>query len=116
MHWDAILEIRNENCEGFGDSSIILSGTHCKYMFRHFSNYLLGVEDYQILGFIGHVDNDIRLATKKTHQKKGIGKFMVEAFVEKYPDAFAKVKLDNQASLKLFERCGFKKKYYILEK
>ena len=33
-----------------------------------------------------------------------------------YPDAFAKIKIENEASLRLFESCGFKKKYYILEK
>tara|TARA_R110002020_G_scaffold20838_4_gene70681 strand:+ start:1981 stop:2364 length:384 start_codon:yes stop_codon:yes gene_type:complete len=115
-HWDAILEIRNENRGGFGDSSTIRSGTHCKYMFENFSNYLLCVERDEVLGFIGHVNNDIRLATKKVHQNKGIGKFMVESFMEKYPEAFAKVKLDNKGSLKLFESCGFKKKYHILEK
>ena len=115
-HWDAILEIRNENREGFGDSSMIRSGAHCKYMFNHFSNYLLCVENDEVLGFIGHVNNDIRLATQKTYQKKGIGKFMVEGFMKKYPEALAKVKLDNEDSLKLFERCGFNKKYYILEK
>ena len=115
-HWDAILEIRNENREGFGDSSMIRSGAHCKYMFNHFSNYLLCVEDDEVLGFIGHVNNDIRLDTRKENQRRGVAKFMVEGFMEKYPDAFAKVKLDNEASLKLFESSGFKKKYYILEK
>ena len=116
VHWDAILEIRNENREGFGDPSTIRSGAHCKYMFNHFSNYLLCVEDDEVLGFIGHVNNDIRLATRKENQRRGVAKFMVEGFEEKYPDAFAKVKLDNEASLKLFENCGFRKKYYILEK
>jgi len=115
-HWDAILEIRNENREGFGDSSMIHSGAHCKYMFKNFSNYLLCIERNEVLGFIGHVNNDIRLATKKVHQKKGIGKFMVVGFMEKYSQSFAKIKLDNEASLNLFESCGFKKKYYILEK
>ena len=32
------------------------------------------------------------------------------------PNAMFKVKLDNEASVRLFESCGFKKKYYILEK
>ena len=32
------------------------------------------------------------------------------------PSAVAKVKIDNKASLKLFEKCGFKLKYYLLEK
>jgi len=123
-HWDAILEIRNENCEGFGDSSIIHSAAHCKYMFNNFSNYLLCVEETEeskrvneeIIGFIGHVDNDIRLATKKSHQRNGVGKFMVEGFMKKFPEAFAKIKLNNEASLHLFESCDFKKKYYVLER
>ena len=40
----------------------------------------------------------------------------INKLVKMYPDAFAKVKVDNESSLKLFESCGFKKKYYILEK
>ena len=32
------------------------------------------------------------------------------------PTAIARVKLDNEASIRLFERCGFKKRYYILER
>jgi len=32
------------------------------------------------------------------------------------PQAYAKVKVGNEASLRLFEKCGFTKQYYILEK
>ena len=85
-------------------------------MFGNFTNYLICIDNDEIIGFIGHVDNDIRLATKKTHQKKGVGKFMVEGLMKKFPESFAKVKIDNEASKRLFESCGFKKKYYILEK
>ena len=115
-HWYSILDIRNENCEGFGDPSIISTAGHHAYMFENFSNYLLCIDNNEVVGFIGHVDNDIRLATKISHQQKGIGKFMVEGFMKKFPDAFAKVKIDNEASLKLFESSGFKKKYYVLER
>jgi RimJ/RimL family protein N-acetyltransferase len=123
-HWYSILDIRNENCEGFGDSSIIPIATHHAYMFKNYSNYLVCIEETEeskrvneeVVGFIGHVENDIRLATKKTHQNKGVGKFMVEAFIEKFPNSFAKVKINNEASRRLFESCGFRKKYYILEK
>ena len=91
-HWDAVLKIRNDNSEGFGDPSIIPTATHYRYMFENFTNYLICIDKDEIIGFIGHVDNDIRLATKKTHQ------------------------IDNEASRRLFESCGFCKKYYILEK
>ena len=36
--------------------------------------------------------------------------FMINQIMNVHPYAVAKVKLDNNASLKLFERCGFKKK------
>ena len=115
-HWYSILHIRNENRKGFGDSSLISVATHHKYMVDNFQNYLLCIEEGKIIGFIGHVNNDIRLATRKSHQNKGAGKFMVEGFMKKFPNSFAKVKINNKASEKLFESCGFKKKYYILEK
>ena len=115
-HWDSVLEIRNENRYGFGDSSLIFPLVHYGYMFNNHKNYLICVEDGEVIGFIGHVENDIRLAVKKDRQKRGVGKFMVEGFIEKHPASFAKIKLDNEASLNLFEGCGFKKKYYILEK
>tara|TARA_R100001163_G_scaffold63734_2_gene56304 strand:+ start:1337 stop:1720 length:384 start_codon:yes stop_codon:yes gene_type:complete len=115
-HWYSILDIRNENRQGFGDQSIIPIANHHAYMFENFSNYLLCVDDDEVIGFIGHVDKDIRLATKRTHQNKGVGKFMLRGFMEKFPEAIAKVKIDNEVSLKLFESFGFKKKYYILER
>ena len=67
-------------------------------------------------GYIGVIENDIRVATHPDFQGKGVGKFMINQIMEIYPDAFAKVKLNNNPSLRLFETCGFKKKYYILEK
>jgi len=41
---------------------------------------------------------------------------MISALMQLYPRAFAKVKIDNTASLRLFEACGFTKRYYILER
>ena len=36
--------------------------------------------------------------------------------MNEHPASEAKVKIENEASIKLFESCGFKKKYYILER
>ena len=41
---------------------------------------------------------------------------MINQCMNIWPSAFAKVKIDNEASMKLFEACGFTKKYYILTK
>jgi L-amino acid N-acyltransferase YncA len=41
---------------------------------------------------------------------------MINEIMNLFPDAVAKVKLDNEASLKLFEKCGFEKRFYLLER
>ena len=41
---------------------------------------------------------------------------MINQIMNEEPTAFAKVKMDNEASIKLFEACGFTKKFYILTK
>ena len=46
----------------------------------------------------------------------GVGKFMINEIMKIFPKSYAKVKIENEASLKLFESCGFEKKYYVLEK
>ena len=35
--------------------------------------------------------------------------------IKEFPNSFAKIKLNNHHSIKLFESCGFKKKYIIME-
>ena len=72
--------------------------------------------DKKPAGYIGCIDNDIRVAVHPKFQGKGIGSFMLNELMKIKPNAAAKVKLENTASLRLFEKCGFKKKYYILEK
>ena len=67
-------------------------------------------------GYVGVIDRDIRVATHPDFQGMGVGKFMINQVMEMHSDAFAKVKIDNEASIKLFEKCGFKKVFYILEK
>ena len=68
------------------------------------------------VGYVGVINNDIRIATHPDHQKQGVASLMVEEIMKIYPDAQAKIKIDNEYSLKLFKKSGFKVKYYILEK
>lgn len=86
------------------------------FMERHGLKYYICLVDEKPAGYIGVIDGDIRVATHPEFQGMGIGKFMVNELVKLHPYSFAKVKLQNEASIKLFEACGFKKKYYILEK
>tara|TARA_R100000152_G_scaffold20736_1_gene15700 strand:- start:17049 stop:17423 length:375 start_codon:yes stop_codon:yes gene_type:complete len=115
-YWDFVLSLRNELKEGFVSQKNIGFYEHEKFMRKNNSNYLICLEEKVPIGFIGSVDKDIRIAIIKSHQKKGVGKFMLSKFIEKHPEAFAKVKIKNSKSIALFESCGFKKKYYILER
>ena len=78
--------------------------------------YYICLEDNTPVGYVGVVESDIRIATHPNHQKKGVARFMIDELLLLHPDSIAKVKIDNSASLRLFESCGFTKKYYILEK
>ena len=115
-YWDFVLELRNGLREGFVQQATIDPNNHHKYMAKHSRGYWICLDGDTPVGFIGVVDNDIRLATHPDHQGKGIGKFMVENFSMLYPEAVAKVKVENISSQKVFEACGFVTKYYVMEK
>lgn len=61
------------------------------------------------LGFIGVVNNDIRLCVEPLAQCCGFGKCMVDELkkVSDLSNAIAKTKHDNIASQKVFLACGF---------
>ena len=79
-------------------------------------NFYICIIDTKPAGYVGVIDNDIRVATHPYFQGVGVGTFMINEIMKIYPNAFAKVKLKNEASIRLFKKCGFKEKYYILEK
>ena len=78
--------------------------------------YRIALVDGKPTGYVGVIEDDIRVCTHPDFQGKGVGKFMINQCMNIWPSAFAKVKIDNEASMKLFEACGFTKKYYILTK
>ena len=118
VYWDFIRKLRNLDGvrEGFIEQEIISEEDHERYM-KENSNYFYICLDKSIpIGYIGIIENDIRVATHPDYQGKGVASFMVNEIMKINKKAVAKVKIDNMASLKLFERCGFEKKYYLLEK
>jgi ribosomal protein S18 acetylase RimI-like enzyme len=48
-------------------------------------------------------------------RNQGVGKFMVDEIRLRFPDAHAKVKTTNEASIALYESLGLERKYYIYE-
>tara|TARA_B100000212_G_scaffold342432_1_gene329541 strand:+ start:1253 stop:1657 length:405 start_codon:yes stop_codon:yes gene_type:complete len=117
-YWEFIRELRTMQGvrEGFISQNEITPVEQATYMLKYNSNYWICLDDKTPAGFVGVIDDDIRVATHPEYQGKGVGTFMINEIMKLIPTAVAKVKLDNEASIKLFERCGFKKKYYILER
>jgi GNAT superfamily N-acetyltransferase len=117
-YWEFIRQLRNhpEVKKGFIEQGHIDRFDHTLYMQRLGSYFYVCLVDGQPAGYAGVIESDIRVATHPDFQGKGVGKFMINELMLAHPNASAKVKIDNEISLKLFESCGFKRKFYILEK
>ena len=117
-YWEFIRELRNDPRvkDGFIQQSHITPKQHCDYMVIHGAFFYVCLVSGFPAGFVRVLDSDIGVCTHPDFQKKGIAKFMVNEIMKKYPQAVAKIKIENEASIKLFESCGFKKKYFLLEK
>tara|TARA_R110000824_G_scaffold315257_1_gene502348 strand:+ start:11752 stop:12135 length:384 start_codon:yes stop_codon:yes gene_type:complete len=117
-YWEDIRQLRNMDGvkQGFVKQHHIKLREHRLFMQINNDCFYACVDKEQFLGYTGVIDKDIRVATHPDHQKKGVASFMINEVMKIHPDAFAKVKVNNKASLRLFESCGFKKKYCILEK
>jgi RimJ/RimL family protein N-acetyltransferase len=116
QYWNFVRELRNRTKENFTQQEHITEIQQTKYMLKYNNNYWICLIDKEPVGYVGVIDNDIRVATSPEYQECGVGSFMINEIMKLFPDAVAKVKLDNKASLQLFRKCGFKEKYYILDK
>lgn len=109
-YWDFIRELRNDNeiQSGFVEQVNITKAEQIKYMKKWGNHYYICLgENNCPVGYIGEIDRDIRLAVLKEYQKKGIGKFMLNKFMDINPYCSAKIKHGNISSIHLFESCGF---------
>lgn len=116
-YYEFIRNLRNDQREGFIQQETISKISHRLHMIDYSHCYYLCLGDSEEpLGYCGVIDGDIRVAVSSNHQGRGVGTFMINELMKRHPNAFAKVKIENEASLRLFGKCGFKKKYYILER
>jgi ribosomal protein S18 acetylase RimI-like enzyme len=117
-YWEFVRVLRNDERvqSGFIKSIHITEEMQERYMSSYSQFYRIVLVDGVPAGYVGVIEDDIRVCTDPAFQGKGVGKFMINKCMELWPTAFAKVKIDNEASLRLFRSCGFKKKFYILTK
>lgn len=98
---------------GFIQQDEISVVNHANYMLKYSNNYFICLLSGAPIGFIGVIDNDIRLAVDPSFQNLGVARFMVEEIVKIYPTAQAKVKVTNLASMKLFQSLNFTGEFVI---
>tara|TARA_R110000803_G_scaffold39371_2_gene85006 strand:+ start:1176 stop:1589 length:414 start_codon:yes stop_codon:yes gene_type:complete len=117
-YWEFVRILRNDErvLEGFIKSTYITEKMQNQYMSNYSQFYRIALIDGKPAGYVGVIEDDIRVCTHPDYQGKSVGKFMINECIKIWPNAFAKVKINNEASLKLFESCGFNKTYLILKK
>jgi hypothetical protein len=108
-YWEFIRLVRNdpEIQKGFVEVVQITEEQQRNYMEKYNDNYFICLKGDEPVGYIGEIENDIRVAVIMKEQRKGVGKFMVREFMKLRPDSYAKMKHDNVASKRLFESCDF---------
>lgn len=118
IYWEFVRNLRLDNrvIDGFINTEYITKEMQEKYMKKNSDFYRVSLFNNMPAGYVGVIDDDIRVCTHPDFQGKGIGKYMINECMKIWPNAFAKIKIDNEASLKLFKSCGFNKKYIIMEK
>lgn len=112
-YYEFIRNLRNNDQVqvGFLEKVHITPEQQQQYMARYADRYYLALVDGQPAGYIGEIEGDIRLATHPNFQRRGVAEFMLRQFLQLHPDTTARVKVDNQASLALFRKLGFREVY-----
>ena len=101
-----LLRMHPETREGFLEEANITEEDQIKYMENHQYNYYICLLYGSPVGYIGVVDDDIRLCTDPDFQGMGVGSFMLSKIKKLYPQATGKILKQNLASQRAFDKCG----------
>jgi RimJ/RimL family protein N-acetyltransferase len=118
QYWEFVSALRSDPRvqRGFITRARITPKQQRRYMRAHWRNYFVALVNEEPAGFVGSVDGDIRVCTHPDYQSRGIATFMITELMRRFPSSFAKVKIDNEASKRLFAACGFAPSYIVYER
>jgi ribosomal protein S18 acetylase RimI-like enzyme len=103
--WDFVRELRTDpaNVHGFVYRGPISKEQHASFMARHAETMYIGVVDGKPQGFVGLTGpSDAReciLCIDSCFHGKGLGKFLLQNMLARFPDLPAKVLKTNAGSL-----------------
>jgi hypothetical protein len=108
-YWEFVRLLRTDErvVDGFVENVQITQPQQQSYMEKYSDCYRIALFNGAPAGFVGVIDDDIRVCTHPNFQGNGLGKFMIDECMKIWPTAYAKVKLGNIASDKLFLSVGF---------
>jgi hypothetical protein len=121
QYWEAIRHIRNHHRFYFGQTEVIDAKTHREFMEKHWRTYRVAVchvgrnhkddkggegEQPCVMGFIGQVQKDLRIATHPQYLKQGVADFMIRSFRREYPERSWKVRRMNHPTLAMARKLG----------
>jgi GNAT superfamily N-acetyltransferase len=114
-YWEFVRLLRSDPRvqEGFIEQVDITTEQQNRYMQKHADSYRVALLEETPVGFVGVIDDDIRICTHPDYQGKGIGQFMLKGILEEYPTAYGKVKIENKSSRNLFKSLGFQETFII---
>lgn len=114
-YWEFVRKLRNDDRVqvGFIERAEITEEQQQKYMREFQDKYFVCLLNGEPAGYVGVIDDDIRICTSPKFQNQGIASFMLSEVLKIFPKAFGKVKLENSASRRLFEKLGFKETFII---
>ena len=99
------LRLHPKNLKWFLNQSEITKEDQAKYMKKYSENYRVCLLYGEPVGYVGVIEDDIRICTHPSFVGKGIGYFMLSEIKKLYPLATGKILKNNIASQKLFEKC-----------
>jgi len=119
-YWEFIRSLRNDKQarENSMNHHIITFDEHANYMKKFQDRYYVCIENNKPIGYVGrNPQGYISIAVLSEARGKGIAKYMLQYLRQKLKEnnLQAIVSLTNERSIRLFETCGFVKKYYIFE-
>ena len=109
QYWEFVRKLRMDGrvIDGFLETTPITKEQQVGYMTNNYQHYRIALVNGQPAGYVGVLNDDIRVCTHPDFWGMGVGKFMIKSAMAIWPTAYAKVKHGNTASDKLFVACGF---------
>ena len=116
-YWEFIRLLRmNRDVEGgFIERADISVEDKISCMNKYAEDYRVCFDDITPCGYIGVVENDLRICVTPDYWGIGVGSFMLNQTKELWPNPQVRIKVSNVASINLFRKNGYTEKYVITE-